>query len=377
MPTRIPHEDISVVLQGPVNKDTMKCINSIKNILPGAQIILSTWENTCTEFLEFDEIIYCKDPGCAYWNPPKSVALNINRWIVSSREGVKRATRKYVLKMRTDLEIIHDRFLDYFNQYSERIQEYVLASHKLLIPSVYTTKFLGHNADNKKEITTPLHLSDWYVFGLKEDVWNFVDIPIIEDLEDFARYYERRPYLTQQSYSWWTGYWLRKYAPEQYIGLCFAKRLFPQWELSHFLSFDDIDLKESEKFVVSNFIILDPIEFGVVFTNEEKNSISMNISNLDVDFRYGLYSQYVYEEDYQKYCDSSFIPGKHTEDIRVAKKVPWKHRLKLTLIAILRKLSPTYNLAYRNAMRIDQLERNIVQKLMVSERELKNEITKE
>lgn len=374
MKEKINYEDVSVVLQGPVNRDTMKCINSVKQVLPGSEIILATWKDSCTEFLDCDKIIYCDDPGCAYWNPPKTVALNINRWIVSSVKGVSTASRKYVLKMRTDLEIVNDQFLGFFYQFTKRQKEYSLARHKILIPSIYTTKFIGHTPVGKNEIPTPLHLSDWYCFGLKDDIWDFVNIPLIEDLEDFSRYYERRPYLIKDSYAWWLNYWLRRYAPEQYIGLCYAKRKFPEWDLANFLSFDDIDQEESERFIVNNFIILDPVNFGIVFKNSAKCSISMDISNLNEDFRYGLYSQYIYIEDYKKYCDPSYSEVNNGIDIRVDKKTHWKYRIKPRLISIFRKISPTYNIACINRQRIDAIEKNITQKIVVAHREMKDEI---
>ena len=41
----IKSEDISVVVQGAIDKvNTPKCLESIRKVLPRAEIVLSTWE---------------------------------------------------------------------------------------------------------------------------------------------------------------------------------------------------------------------------------------------------------------------------------------------------------------------------------------------
>lgn len=184
--------DISVVLQGPADRVyTAKCIRSIRRYLPGAQIILSTWEDSETDRLDADLVILNKDPGCSYDDPAKERALNINRWICSSYEGVKAADRTYVLKCRTDAEIISTDFLQYWNCYPVRESYYQVARHKILIPSPYTLRDLGDGKTHVK-IETPFHISDWYCFGLREDILHLTGCPQIKDLNAFARYYEKK-----------------------------------------------------------------------------------------------------------------------------------------------------------------------------------------
>ena len=46
-------KDISVIVQGAINKnETIKCLQSIRQYLPGAEIILSTWEGSNITDLE-------------------------------------------------------------------------------------------------------------------------------------------------------------------------------------------------------------------------------------------------------------------------------------------------------------------------------------
>ncbi len=98
----INNADISVVVQGPVQaRDdrpmdegiTYRSLQSIRQYLPGAHIILSTWPDQNLQGLDYDELVICEDPGpniyryLADGTPGK---LNNNRQIVSSREGLKR-----------------------------------------------------------------------------------------------------------------------------------------------------------------------------------------------------------------------------------------------------------------------------------------------
>ena len=55
--------DISVVVQGAIDKKlTPICLKSIRKYLPGAEIILSTWEGSDVENLDFDTIVLNHDP---------------------------------------------------------------------------------------------------------------------------------------------------------------------------------------------------------------------------------------------------------------------------------------------------------------------------
>ena len=51
----IDYKDISVVIQGAVSTNTKKTIDSIREYLPGAIVILSTWAGSNTEGLGYDQ----------------------------------------------------------------------------------------------------------------------------------------------------------------------------------------------------------------------------------------------------------------------------------------------------------------------------------
>jgi hypothetical protein len=301
----ITSKNISVVLQGPIDQiNTPKAIESIRKYLPKSEIIISTWEKEDTEGLLADKIVYNKDPGCSYDDRAYKRAFNINRWIVSSKNGVANATRKYVLKGRTDIEIVNTNFLGYWNKYAEREDKYIVVSHKILIPSPYTLRYLG---DEKKlsRISTPFHVSDWYCFGLKNDIFMFVDCPVIENLKQFARHYEKKMYLVPYNKLWWMNDWLRKMAPEQYIGLSLAKRKFKDIDIEDVFTFSNIDDEFAEKFLLNNFIVLDPIQYGIVLNKYRE--FSQNIYTLGNSLWKGMYRNYIYEKEYLKYFENRKI----------------------------------------------------------------------
>lgn len=295
----IDTEDISVVLQGPVDDTyTFKCIQSIRKYLPRAQIILSTWEGSDVSSLNADKVIFHSDPGCSYDDVEKERAFNINRWIRSSYEGVKAAERKYVLKCRTDAELISAGFLHYWNKYQKRDLSYSVARHKIIIPSPYTLRYLG---DGRKctKIMTPFHVSDWCCFGMYEDILNFVDCPLIGDLDAFARYYEEKSYYIPSETLWWMRNWLRKMAPEQYIGLNFAKKKYKNIDLKDVFTYRNFDDAFAEKFLINNFIVLDPKQYGVILN--KYYDFCNHIYILNDNLWNGMYRNFIYDQIYHQY----------------------------------------------------------------------------
>lgn len=56
--------EISIVIQGKVDiEKTLKCIESVREYLPGAEIILSTWKGENVKGLDYDQVIFSDDLG--------------------------------------------------------------------------------------------------------------------------------------------------------------------------------------------------------------------------------------------------------------------------------------------------------------------------
>ncbi|MFN3393310.1 MAG: WavE lipopolysaccharide synthesis family protein, partial [Candidatus Thermochlorobacter sp.] len=95
--------DISIVVQGPIvsNKDfypngwTNEALRRMRIHFPGAEIILSTWKGSNVDGLDYDVVVFNDDPGSAM---SRNRPYNVNRQIVSTKNGLAKASRKYALK---------------------------------------------------------------------------------------------------------------------------------------------------------------------------------------------------------------------------------------------------------------------------------------
>lgn len=160
-------EKISVVVQGAVETAVYERVSrSIREFLPGAEIILSTWEGTDLKGLDYDKAVINKDPG-AFWSlyrgSQKKVRNNINRQIISTISGVKAAERKYVMKLRSDSVITGCGFLEYADRF--------LSPGKYLCfePRNPWGKFKGEYC-----------LCDFWFFGRRETIFKLWNIPLYE-----------------------------------------------------------------------------------------------------------------------------------------------------------------------------------------------------
>src|SRR5258708_318244 len=106
--------DFSIVVQGPIHSSpgckgerdiTIRCLTSIRTFLPGAEIVLSTWQGENTEGLDYDVLVKSEDPGAVAFTKaqPPIGFNNINRQIVSTQAGLAAATCTFALKFRGDL----------------------------------------------------------------------------------------------------------------------------------------------------------------------------------------------------------------------------------------------------------------------------------
>jgi hypothetical protein len=100
----IPSSEISVVIQGPLFRDhadgdlALRCVRSVREHLPDAEIIVSTWESEDASGLDADRVIFSNDPGPTCYT-------NLARQIVSTGAGIAVADRPFVLKLRADLSL--------------------------------------------------------------------------------------------------------------------------------------------------------------------------------------------------------------------------------------------------------------------------------
>ena len=159
----VDNKDITVVVQGAVDREkTPICLQSIRRMLPGAFIILSTWEGTDVDGLEYDDVVLSEDPGgFDEFNIPFSPKNNINRQIVSTYQGLLKVKTVYALKLRTDFYLCDDGFKDFFNTYNRECTEYKIFEHKVICCELYSRNPRYIFSDMKRAY----HPSDIFFFG--------------------------------------------------------------------------------------------------------------------------------------------------------------------------------------------------------------------
>lgn len=179
--------EISVVVQGPVfheNQLTARALTSIRRTLPGAELILSTWEDADTEGLDFDRLVKSPDPGGMYLLFPGGAPCpnNLSRQMISTQSGLKVATQPYTLKFRTDLQLSHAGFLNFQALFQARSPEWRLFSERLVIPDHYSRNPARHNhrlpAEYAPAAAQAFHPSDMAAFGKTEDLKRLWDVPL-------------------------------------------------------------------------------------------------------------------------------------------------------------------------------------------------------
>lgn len=298
---RIDAKDISVIVQGPVvKKETAKCLKSIRRFLAGAEIILSTYDGEEVANLDYDILVSNDDPAAAVIERKggKTSYNNINRQLFSTQEGLKKARRKYALKLRSDLILTSDKFLDYFDRFPKRIDDYRLFEKKILTAALYT-RFTIRNGKPAKRVKIPFHVSDWWLFGLREDVNKyFLDTPLVREPE-FTNYFALKGNERKKSPY---GKVRFKFAPEQYFGYECFKRNFAGIYMEDAADYSDELMEKSRKCLVNNFITLEFAQSGIYLN---KYPFSKNEKMLG-DPYIGLYNFHRYEAEYRKYCDPCY-----------------------------------------------------------------------
>lgn len=287
----IKSEDISVVVQGAIDsKYTNKALKSIRKFLPKAEIILSTWENSHVEGLDYDILQLNTDPGAEVFTP-EGKKQNQNRQILSTKNGINLASKQYVLKLRSDIELKGIKFLSYFGKYNKRNNKCKILKERILINSLYTRNSLYPKHINGKHFLQPylFHVSDWVMFGLKEDMLNIWDIPLAP--EPFtSQYFKNHPELPHDNGC------LTRWHAEQYIWIQFLRKNGIKLDYDNYWVYNDDFKALSELSIVNNTTLL---EYKKEF----------DILNLKYPNRYGD-SDTMHPLDflilYKKYCDPSY-----------------------------------------------------------------------
>lgn len=299
----ISSEDICVVVQGAINEQiTPLCLQSIRKYLPESRIILSTWEGECVEGLDYDELIFNKDPGgFHFWldSINQYVMNNNNRQLVSTQSGLAKVDSEYVLKLRTDMIMMTDEWLTYFDDFAERKDEYRLFDKKVIVSDIYSRHSIKGKAGY---FPTPFFVSDWFFFGLTDDIKKYFMHTRLMTEEEMTKYSDLKNENYKEIYGNFSN---PRYFPEQYFCVQAAMNYFNDINMNDWTDVGNGNIKKSEKFILNNFIMLDFSRHGILLPKYEK-IITSNCAEEDYDIQ-GLYSFEKYSKAYERLLkDDSF-----------------------------------------------------------------------
>ena len=285
---------ISVVVQGPVigrssdppdQRWTWSALESARKILPGAEIILSTWKGSDLMDLVADCILENEDPGAtAYYN--SEAQNNVNRQIISTREGIKASSRPFVLKIRSETVIAHDGFRKYFSRYPQRCSSQVVRERVVActIGSYIPREVYFHSCYDP---------SDWFYFGKREDVLDIWDIPLAPEPET-SLWFLTHPFPNgvQECRI------KMRYANEQYVWVTFLRKHHPVAFDSFWEARDDA-VRASEESLAANLILISPRQAGL---HSLKYPVSYTYGMID-HIRQGCYTHQHWKVLYEHFCN--------------------------------------------------------------------------
>ena len=178
--------EIGIVVQGDVRSATLPALAKLRQLYPGARLVLSTYASPALERDRVDlatladQIVISTDPGSL---PPTIIsptapANNINRQIVSTSAGLAVLRTPFALKLRSDI-ILGARGIE--AAWERAFLETGIAE-RLAAFSIYTRHPRGING-------YLFHLSDWMMFGRTDELRRYWSASLMPDCA--ASFYER------------------------------------------------------------------------------------------------------------------------------------------------------------------------------------------
>lgn len=242
--------DLSIVVQGPVIEGiTERCLKQLRKIAPGAQIILSSWEGSCVDNLEFDDLVLSCDPGsnidCYTDNPDNlSKPNNHNRQIISVNAGLSLAKRAYTLKFRTDF-ILNSRFIfEFYDKACNVLQDYEDSFR------IFEQRILVFGTGNPRTMKLAFHLADYVLLGYTRDMKKLWDIELSTD--------EELNYFRQKNISRAPHYFNFRLCNEQSIWISALRKQSKKLHYPrYYYEINDDIVFDSERSLVNNFVFID------------------------------------------------------------------------------------------------------------------------
>ena len=256
----VPHAEITVIIHGPIIHDlapgapsgmTRAAVQSVRNVLPGAKVIISTWAGSAAEGLGADQVVYSPDPGT---HPPKlrEKPNNVNRQIAAMRAGLGLVDTRWTLKLRSDTVLVTSGMVACWDRYPER-HPYLQVFERRIVTSALLTHHPRLCFRRQAFTTFLFHVNDMMQFGLSRDLRRLWDIPFMP-AADFA-------YFTEAQVAGKADMIGSRRVPEDYVWTTvLAAAGFPIHD--SWLDFQPTMLPVSELSIVNNFQLLDHDDMG-------------------------------------------------------------------------------------------------------------------
>lgn len=238
-------ERTTFVMQGPIIEGvTRECLESIRLYFPESLILLSTWNGSNVDDLDFDECVLSDDPGGQFYsNQLNSRQNNVNRQIISTLRGLDAVNTKYVFKIRTDFAISGRGFLEFWQRFRRPCGPYKVFDERMLACCYFARNPAGL-------MRMPFHPSDLAFFGMTSDVRRLFDIPLMTETE--AYWYADK------------GALVNRFVPEQYIFINCLKKSGREIDCQHYHDISGDNIKETEMYFAENFTMLEFEQFCLI-----------------------------------------------------------------------------------------------------------------
>ncbi len=288
---KIKDEEISFIVQGALCDKTSEYIACIRKNFLGSEIILSTWQGTVVseEVAKYcDKILLSKDPGGVPFSFPFGAVVynNINRQIISTMAGLRAASRHYCVKIRTDFTLKSSDVVKFFNIYPRREQDALVYERRVIVPSIYSRVHLNG-------VPTPFHSSDFFAFGLKEDlILHFGSCPL-QTQEELGEWQYKFPNRCPDPNCQW------RFPPEQAFFYHAAKSKFPDIRMYDLTDLKADNIALSHKLMMNNFIFVNSDQIGLY---SEKHNKALTEPFVQPGIISNLYFEMWYAKTFAETC---------------------------------------------------------------------------
>jgi hypothetical protein len=179
----------------------------------------------------------------------------VNRQIVSTHEGLRRATRPFALKLRTDCQLLHDGFTTFFDQFPARAKE-----HRYFADRIVGCELFFRDPA-KSDLPLLFHLGDLAMFGRTDDLRDLWDIELARE-DDVVGWVPRAGVPRRSRFTHYSTMQSR-YVEEQHVWTSFLRKRGAAFSLRFPWEFTRELAEASELSLINNFVVVGAEEFGI------------------------------------------------------------------------------------------------------------------